>query len=122
MDHGEILVMERETVQGRGRRPRKSNLSALRGQGRPGHGEDAYQRHRLPCSCRRRVHAASQPYDHTLAARGRERTVGLTTIDCLGTAEESTIGAEQIPEVGSHVCNFEGQNSMRVTTPEEIRG
>jgi hypothetical protein len=36
MDHGEILVMERETVQGRGRRPRKSNLSALRGQGRPG--------------------------------------------------------------------------------------
>jgi hypothetical protein len=69
-----------------------------------------------------RVHAASQPYDHTLAARGRERTVGLTTIDCLGTAEESTIGAEQIPEVGSHVCNFEGQNSMRVTTPEEICG
>jgi hypothetical protein len=58
----------------------------------------------------------------TLTARGREGTVGFTTIDCFGTAEESTIGAEQVSQVGSHVSNLEGQNTLRVTTTDEICG
>jgi hypothetical protein len=71
MDGGEILVMERETVQGRGRRPCKSNLSALRGQSRPGMEKMLTSVIACLVAVGGRVHATSQPYDHPHGARPR---------------------------------------------------
>ena len=92
MYDAEILLVEREAVQGGGRWACQRNCSVLRSQGSP-RVEEMLARIVAPVvHIGWRVHAASEPYDQPGATGGRESTVSFAAIDSLSAAEEISVG------------------------------
>ena len=116
MDDREIFLVEREAVQRGSRRSRQSNRSPLRGDGCAGVQEMLTSIvTRLVDVCVG-IHTASQPHDQSRAVRRPERTVGLTTVEGLSAAEESTVGPELVSQACIHISNLRGGSMPFGTT------
>jgi hypothetical protein len=68
------------------------------------------------------VHAAPGPYDRSLVAGGGECPVGLAGVNSFCAAEESSVGAEHVPQVRIHASHLGGESTLDVTTRSEICG